>query len=177
MEILQSRSSCAAPYLCVSVEVLLSSCACWRPLVCTAVPSYMGMHLYCGSELLSLCVSMEKRRDQGSESPLSRQPHLAHLLVSPTYPGHSSQPLSNRRPGSEHSGGGWEVLAGLKHSWNSEQSSYSSYMSTVASGHSASLGSPPAFSLCMGISLCVRVSTLMPAPPYAVCEISLYAPR
>lgn len=40
---------------------------------------------------------MERRREQGSESPPSRQPHLAHLLVSPALPGHSSQPLSNRR--------------------------------------------------------------------------------
>ncbi|MED6249621.1 hypothetical protein ATANTOWER_017073 [Ataeniobius toweri] len=121
----------------------------------------MGMHLYCGSEPICLCVSMEKRRDQGSDSPLCRQLHLVHLLVSPTYPGHSSQPLSNRRPGSEYSGvgGGWEVLTGLKRSWNSEQSSHSSYVSDCSKWTYCnwSLCLSPVFSLCMGISVCERL--------------------
>lgn len=109
-------------------------------------------------QISSVCVSMEKRRDQGSESPPSRQPHLVHFLVSSTYPGHSSQPLSNRRPGSAH-WGGWEVLTGLKQSWSGEQSSYSSYMSDCSKWTFSnwSLCPPPVVSLCMGTRVCVHL--------------------
>ncbi|KAK1904227.1 Structure-specific endonuclease subunit SLX4 [Dissostichus eleginoides] len=62
------------------------------------MPSYMGKLLRGRSEVCLVSVSMEKkRRDQGAESPPGRQPLLAHLLVSPALPGHSSQPLSSRR--------------------------------------------------------------------------------
>ncbi|KAK5864960.1 hypothetical protein PBY51_016159 [Eleginops maclovinus] len=57
------------------------------------MPSYMGKYLRGRSEVCLVSVSMKKRRDQGAESPPGQQPRLAHLLVSPALPGHSSQPL------------------------------------------------------------------------------------
>ncbi|KAM9356753.1 LOW QUALITY PROTEIN: uncharacterized protein ABDE67_004341 [Symphorus nematophorus] len=73
------------------------------------MPSYMGMHLWGRSEVCLVSVSLEKRRDQGSESPPGKQPCLAHLLVSPALPGHSSQPLSNCRARERAFGGDGRV--------------------------------------------------------------------
>lgn len=75
--------------------------------VYTAMPSYMGMHLWGRSEVCLVAVSLAKRRDQGSESPPGRQPRLAHLLVSPALPGHSSQPPQQpQSQGASVQGGG-----------------------------------------------------------------------
>lgn len=121
------------------------------------MPSYMGMHLWGRSEVCCEAVRQEKRRDQGSDSPPGRQPLLAHLLVSPAHPGHSSQPLSNRRARERAFRGGWEVLRGLKRTWNGKQSTSSSYMSDCSQWtyYSWSPRQPPGFSLRTHVCFCV----------------------
>ncbi|KAK9517919.1 hypothetical protein VZT92_023251 [Zoarces viviparus] len=97
MEIQQKSPSCAASYLRVSVVVVLSVAVLDEdPRSTQPCPPIWAC--ICGADQRSrLVYSLEKRRDQGSESPPGRQPRLAHLLVSPALLGHSSQPLSNRR--------------------------------------------------------------------------------
>ncbi len=147
------------------------------------MPSYMGMHLWGRSEVCLVSVSLEKRRDQGSESPPGRQPRLAHLLVSPALPGHSSQPLSNRRARERAFRGGWEVLRGLKRTWNGKQNTSSSYMSDCSQWtcYSWSLRPPPVFSLCMCVSVCVCaflcVCASVMVPLCAVCEYRVSSPH
>lgn len=154
----QPQLWCLLPaYLCGGPP--LCDRAGWRPSVYTAMPSYMGMHVWGRSEVCLVSLSLEKRRDQGSESPPGKQPRLAHLLVSPALPGHSSQPLSNRRAREQAFRGGWEVLRGLKRTRNGEQSTSSFYMSDCSQWtcYSWRLRPPPVFSLCLCVSDCVRV--------------------
>lgn len=68
--------------------------------------------------------------------PGPKRRRLAHLLASPALPGHSSQPLSNRRAGERAFGGGGcegergeEVLRGLERTWNGEQGTSSPHVS------------------------------------------------
>lgn len=80
----------------VSVVVLLSSCACWRPSRYTAMPSYMGIHLWDRSELCCLCRHGEEEGARIRESSQPAAPSSASPCVSRS-PGSFQQPLSNRR--------------------------------------------------------------------------------
>lgn len=78
-----------------------------------------------------LSVSLVRRggvRGTRAFLPGPKRRRLAHLLASPALPGHSSQPLSNRRAGERAFGGrgregerGEEVLKGLERTWNGER--------------------------------------------------------
>lgn len=93
---------------------------------------------------LPICQPRKARRGARDESfpPGPKRRRLAHLLASPALPGHSSQPLSNRRAGERAFGGGGvggggvcegergeEVLKGLERTWNGEQGTSSPHVS------------------------------------------------
>lgn len=149
MEIQQSSPSCAPLTWCLCGGPPLKLCL----LKTLALHSHALLYGHTSVGQIRALLSLSAWRGGGgirSESPPSRQPHLAHLLVSPALPGHSSQPLSNRRAG-ERMQGGWEVLRGLKRTWNGEQSTSSSYMSDCNRWTccSWSLCPAPVFSQCM----------------------------
>jgi len=122
------------------------------------------MHLYGRSEIFCLSVSVEKRKDQGSESPSRRQPPCS---ASPcvSYLPRSFQPAPHQ-PQSQGANiqRGWEVLRGLERRWNGRQSSSSFYMSDCSQWtcYSWSLCPPPVLSLRMCVSVyvfvCLQVS-------------------
>lgn len=159
--------------------VLCLTCVslCWSSALC--LMKTLGLHSHAllygqasAGQIRGLpCVCQHGEEEEGSRS---RESLLAHLLVSPALPGHSSQPLSSRRARAFRGGGG-EVLRGLRRTWSGEQStSSSSYMSDCSQWtcYSGSLGPPPVFSLCMRVMVCVFlcVCESVLAPLCVQCE-------
>lgn len=153
----------------VSVVVLLSSCACWRPSRYTAMPSYMGIHLWDRSELCCLCRHGEEEGARIRESSQPAAPSSASPCVSRS-PG-SFQPAPQQPQSQGANAGGWEVLRGLKRTWNSEQSTSSSYMSDCSQWTccSWSLCPVPVCFQCMWVCAFLCICASVPAPVCAVC--------
>lgn len=153
----------------VSVVVLLSSCACWRPSRYTAMPSYMGIHLWDRSELCCLCRHGEEEGARIRESSQPAAPSSASPCVSRS-PG-SFQPAPQQPQSQGANAGGWEVLRGLKRTWNSEQSTSSSYMSDCSQWTccSWSLCPVPVCFQCMWVCAFLCICASVPASVCAVC--------
>lgn len=154
MEIQQSITSCSVSYLRGGPPLKL------------CLLKTLGLHshalLYGRASvgqirvLLSVCQHGEEEGSRIRESSQPAAPSSASPCVSRSPGSFLPAPQQPQSQGASVRGG-WEVLRGLKRTWNGEQSTSSSYMSDCSQWtcYSWSLSPPPVFSQCMCVGVYV----------------------